>query len=150
MNVINTISEDVIETDTLLQGFKYKYEELKYILDMKLREFHHAERNYKEIIERFHDKFEELESVNMQLRDLVVSKDREIDSLINRRDHSQSADPIKSDGFKVLQEDFNTAREELERLKERFTKKYNYIKDKYYILKNQNKEKDEFVRVLYY
>ena len=40
-------------------------------------------------------------------------------------------------------------KEELEKLKEKFVKKYNYLKEKYYILKHQNKEKDGIIQVYY-
>ena len=72
------------ETEDLIDNFKYKYEEIKYILDNKIKEFNSAEENQKAINERFASKLEELEIVNDQMRGIILSKEKEAELYIGK------------------------------------------------------------------
>ena len=48
----------------------------------------------------------------------------------------------------LLFNDLNLAQQELEELKNKFSKKYKFIKEKYTHLKYSNKEKDEIIYVI--
>ena len=77
----NNITDQPLETEELVNNFKYKYEDLKYIFDLKIKEMHIAENNYREILKTFQYKLEELEDLNSQLKNLVISKENEIAQL---------------------------------------------------------------------
>ena len=72
------------ETEDLIDNFKYKYEEIKYILDNKIKEFNSAEENQKAINERFASKLEELEIVNDQMSGIILSKEKEAELYIGK------------------------------------------------------------------
>jgi pyruvate-formate lyase-activating enzyme len=71
-----------LETEELINNFKFKYEELKIILDEKIKELHHTETAYKECITKFQYKFDELENVNYKLRTLLIEKQNENEELL--------------------------------------------------------------------
>ena len=178
MNI--TINEQPLETEELVNNFKYKYEELKYIFDLKIKEMQIAEKNSQEILKRIQMKLEELQNVNFQLKNLVVTKEDENQRLqqtiLNLKENSQNFEKIilekesliedlnyklknlentknnsSNKNFltdELLKEEFRTTKEELEKLKEKFVKKYNYLKEKYYVVKHQNKEKEGIIRVI--
>src|SRR4051812_4850524 len=84
-HAINTNSfrphKEHLETEVLINNFKYKYEELKTILDEKINELHQTELAYKECISKFQYKFDDLENVNYKLRTLLLEKQNENDEL---------------------------------------------------------------------
>jgi hypothetical protein len=73
--------KEQLRTEDLINNFKFKYEELKAILDDKIKELHHTEQTYKEYIFKFQYKFDELENVNYKLRTLLLEKQSENDEL---------------------------------------------------------------------
>jgi len=181
----NNLTDQPLETEELVNSFKYKYEDLKYIFDLKIKEMHIAENNYREILKKFQFKLEELEDLNTQLKNLVIAKENEIaqlhQTILIKDEENKNSEKIlqeklsnlvkekedlindlnnkikilkgetKGKNFSVdelFREEFKNTKEELEKLKEKFVKKYNYIKEKYYILKHHNKEKDLVIQVI--
>lgn len=187
---MNTLTTDQpIETEELVNSFKYKYEELKYIFDLKIKEMQITENNYIDILKKLQLKLDELEDLNSQLKNLVITKENENaqlnQTISNLRDKPYNYDKnhISINSYKLVQEkekmiddlnmkiknlekakdestfknlsadelfreEFKNTKEELEKLKEKFVKKYNYLKEKYYIIKHQNKEKDGIIHVI--
>jgi hypothetical protein len=99
-HIINTDSfchKEHLETEDLINNFKLKYEELKIILDDKIKELHNTETTYKEYIMKFQFKFDELESVNYKLRNLLIEKQNENDELA--RQNAELYRKIEEGGF---------------------------------------------------
>ena len=53
-NVLNNDEDDIIN------NFKYKYNELKYALDLKIKELQITEDNYKDILKKLQNKLTKL------------------------------------------------------------------------------------------
>ena len=68
----------------LIDNFKYKYEEIKYVLDMKIKEFNRVEDNNKVIIERLAVKLKDLEKINSHLKEIIYEKEKESDKFVER------------------------------------------------------------------
>ena len=188
-----------LETDEIVTNFKYRYSELKYLLDLKVKELQMTEINYQEILQKLQIKLDELENVNYKLKNLTMLKDNEneemkrkmhelmknnhnsfggsknyastennnekiyqMELLVKEKDDEiyrlhialQNYEKIinqpnskskNTNDTQMLIDTLQTTKEELEKLKEKFAKKYNFIKEKYSLLKHQNKEKDEIL-----
>jgi hypothetical protein len=72
------------EDRELIDNFKYKYDEIKYILDMKIKDFNREEEKNKVIIQRFALKLNELEKINLHLKKLITQKEKENEEFIRR------------------------------------------------------------------
>ena len=76
--------KDHLETEGLIENFKFKYDELKEILNEKIKELYYKENVYKDCLTKFQYKFDELENVNVRLRECLIEKQRENEDLIRQ------------------------------------------------------------------
>ena len=103
----NQFSDDIqkehLETEDLIENFKFKYDELKEILNEKIKELFYKENLYKDCLTKFQYKFDELENVNVRLRDCLIEKQKENEDLIR-----QNIDLIKKiNDFNYMQEGYS-------------------------------------------
>jgi hypothetical protein len=209
-----------LETEELVSNFKYKYEELKYVLELKVKELHNTENTYRDILIKLQSKLDELENTNYKLKNLSIYLEKEseelkyqnidlirklndlsgkynfevsvdntndkdiliedlkrklinFESLIKekeeeilkyryekekdntqlKRGNNNDYTPVPVSAF-ASEYDINLlnslrgTKEELDQLKEKWMRKYNYFKEKYSLLKHQVTEKSETIRVI--
>jgi hypothetical protein len=107
-NTDNYFKKEHLETEELINNFKFKYEELKDILDDKIKELHQTEFAFKDCIQKFQFKFDELENVNSKLRSLLIEKQAENEEL-NRQNiefyKRLNGDTIEN--YKTIEKDRN-------------------------------------------